>query len=216
MDDNKLVKSLIIIVGILIILNIINQLIGEASWQFNRLIHLGFESNFSTWFSSMLWAIAAYAAYRCGVLSKAKNLPYKIWNWTALFLLFLSCDEVAMMHENFGTFVNKHSFNFNLNTSWPILFAPIIIPIMLYIGISLYKCLSDSKEALRMILLGFALFIIGSMVLEQSTILSFYQGSTFFKMTETILEESFEMFGAIFIIKGLFIHRGILEQKWIL
>ena len=39
----------------LAVLHCAGLFLGRWSWQFERLFFMGFESNFTTWFSSMLW-----------------------------------------------------------------------------------------------------------------------------------------------------------------
>ena len=213
-DTDVLVKVLFVIAAALVILNIINIAFDEPSWQLTRLIHLGRESNFSTWFSSAIWAIAAFLAYKCYKKSIINRLPDNIWIVLSSIFLFFSCDEVAMMHENFGDFFNRHYFKLHIGvTSWVIVLAPFIVPIMIFMFVSLWKHLAYSKHAICLILMGLGLFILGSMVLEQSTALAVFKNSVILRRAETIAEEAFEIFGSILVIKGLLAYKPYSNNR---
>lgn len=217
MTEHKiLIKWLVIIIAVIILINIVDELLGNPSWQITRLFGVGLESNFSTWFSSILWAIAAYMAYQCHRTAKSKNLISKAWTIVSLFLIFLSCDETAMMHESFADFFNKYFFKLHLGTIWVIFFAPFILLVILYFVITLPKYLIGSKKAAILLLVGLGLFIFGSMILEQTITFTFYKNLPLLLRTiRDISEESFEMFGALFIIMGLMSHQKVLASKWV-
>lgn len=205
MPENRLIKILIAIAILIACINIIDRVFNEPSWQIHRLFDMDAENNFTVWFTSLLWIIAAYLAYRIYQIQKAK-----IWLVVSMSFLFFSCDETASMHEYFSLFVDRHFFKMNLNSYWTIVFAPLIIPIGVIIILLLRKHLLGSKKAIKFLSFGVGLFILGSMILEQGCNLEFYESSNLFKWIEIILEETFEMLGAILIIKGLIEHRNFL------
>src|SRR3989338_1044170 len=113
MHEKRLIRILMIIIAGLILLNIINILLNKPSWQIDRFINVGEESNFPTWFSSMLLAIAGFFAYKCSLIIETQKKGKMIWQLLSIGLLGMSCDEVAMIHEHLGLFVNKHFFHLN-------------------------------------------------------------------------------------------------------
>ena len=94
--------SLITLTLGIVLLNIVSALDLIPFWQIRRLIDVGEESNFTTWFSSIMLAIAAYFAYQCSVAAESKKDGKRMWQLLSLGLLGMSCDEVAMIHEHLG------------------------------------------------------------------------------------------------------------------
>lgn len=213
MNTGKLIKTLLIITSIIVILNIIDELIGHPSWQVERLIGVGYEGNFPTWFSSMLLAIAAYFSYKCSVLAKDGK---RVWKLLALGLIFMSCDEVAQIHEHFGSTLHKYFFN-NMeaikHSSWVVILGPAVLLIVLIFAFKMKKYLKGSKQAVKFLLLGAFVYIFGAFILETATNLLNHENLEWLWRIENILEESCEMFGVILIIKGLMKHLKFLSGE---
>lgn len=160
-----MIRWLIIITAGIIFINIIGELIGNPSWQIQRLFNVGIESNLPTWFSSIILAIAACFAYKCSVLTKDGR---KTWRLLSLGLLFMSCDEVAMIHDNFGRVVNKYIFKLEgfQHSVWPIVLGPFILFVMLIFVIKLRKYLQGSRKAIKWLSVGLVTYIIGAFFIE--------------------------------------------------
>jgi hypothetical protein len=214
-EYNKMIRWLIIITAGIIFINITSELIGNPSWQIQRLFDVGRDSNIPTWFSSILLAIAAYFAYKCSTLTKVGK---KTWAFLSLGLLVMSCDEVAMMHENFGEIVNKYIFKLDgfHQTVWPIVLGPFILFIMLIFVIKLRKHLQGSRKAIKWLSVGLVTYIVGAFFLEVSINWLNHGSLEWLWIIEYILEESCEMFGIIFIIQGLIKHIDYLEESAII
>ncbi len=212
MNNTKLLKSLTIITSIIVMLNIIDELIGHPSWQIERLIGVGHEGNFPTWFSSMLLAIAAYFAYKCSVLAKEGR---RIWKLLGLGLLFMSCDETAQIHEHIGNTLHKYFFN-NIeaikHSSWVIILGPVVLLAVLIFSFKMKKYLKGSKQTAKFLLLGAFIYIFGAFILEATINLLNHENLEWLWKIENILEESCEMFGVILIIKGLIKRTDYLEE----
>lgn len=80
-----------------------------VSSRFSRLFDVNGEVNIPAWYSSFLWILAAFRAYRLQELSgggvgSARLAPY----WLALsgICLYLSMDETAAIHESIGTIIS--------------------------------------------------------------------------------------------------------------
>jgi len=108
------VQILCVIAGSLVIANLVCAYFEHPIWNIHRLINLGAESNFTTWFSSLLLAVGAYFAYECSTLIPKGTIEKKWWQLTAWGVLLLSCDEVAMIHEHFGDLITKYFFFYPL------------------------------------------------------------------------------------------------------
>jgi hypothetical protein len=207
------VKWLVAIAALIICVNILDQIFNQPSWQIHRLFDMDREANFSSWFSSLLWLIAAYSAYMCYRTAKSRGLSCWIWPIVSIALLYLSCDEGAQLHEYLGTFINKHFLHWHMpKMNWIIILAPAILAVTVFFIITLRKTLADSRKAALLMASGLALLILGSIALESTAINDLCKEGTRLYGIEVILEESLEMFGAILILSGLIEHRRLLSS----
>jgi len=215
MDENKLIKILIVITSILILVNIINDLLGQPSWQITSLIYVGFEANITTWFSSILLLIAAIYAYKCFLASRRNQSEQKIWQFLSLGLLGMSCDEVATIHERLGNTLNKYYFQFDAikKSSWVIILGPAILLILLLFALKMRKYLKNSAKAKRLLITGILAYVGGAFILEATINLLNHDTLEWLWKIEIILEESFEMFGVILIIMGLMEHHKFINKE---
>lgn len=211
LDDKKLIQNLIVIAGTFVFFNIANTLLGEPSWQITRLIGLEQESNLTTWFSSMLLALAAFYAYLSSTQLKEDKVGQRMWQLLALGFLAMSCDEVAMIHENLGTTMNKYFFHLSsINRSaWVVVLGPFILAGIIIFAAKMKRYFLGSP-AVRWLLLGSCVYIGGAFILEASINLLNHENLEWLFKTENILEESCELFGVIFLIKGLSQHKDYL------
>jgi len=216
MNENKLIKILAIIIFVIVVLNIFNVVFNKPSWQLDRFINVCEESNFPTWFSSMLLVIAAYFAYKCSITAKTKERGRGMLQLLSLGLLGMSCDEVAMIHENMGEFVNRHFFKIaNLKSEWVILLGPIVLFIIIVFVIKMSKYLKDSAKAKKFLVMGAFIYIFGAFILEATLNVicqQEFQFKSLYKI-EYILEEFLEMTGVVLIIKGLIEHFRFLSSQ---
>lgn len=216
----QLIRWLFRIAGILIICHLLNRVAGTPSWQLERLFELGLEANIPTWFSSVLWAIAAVAAFGCSqlvILKSDKNL----WSLIALGLLTLSIDEVAQIHENIFRIINlffpkaiqqQIISNFRA-TAWPIIASPFLVAVIIWLVVTLRRLLKGSSQAGLLLSLGFFTVVFGGWGLEITTNFLNHGVLEWVWSIENIFEESLEMIGAIVIISGLFAHQHVLADK---
>ena len=126
----------------------------------------------------------------------------------------MSCDEVAMIHENTGRGLNKYLFKTRkINSSSVIFLSPVVFLVVIIFAVKLKKYLRGSAKARKMLLAGAAVFILGAFILEAGTNYFNKQESKWLWTTEIILEEGFEILGVIFIIFGLTEHRKFLLEN---
>jgi len=117
-DHRELRNILFGLATLLLGLYLINAMMGQPIDRITALIHLGKESNLPTWYSSLLWAFASYCVFQCSVILKNKDArEARFWLYTSCIFLFLSCDEVAKIHESVGQLLNRNVFHLDINGS---------------------------------------------------------------------------------------------------
>lgn len=211
-EQRVLFKTLVGITIGIIVLNIINVLLGNPSWQITRLIGVGFEGNFPTWFSSMLLVLAAFFAYKCSIAAKIKQNGKRMWQLLFLGLLGMSCDEVAQIHEHLGNTVNKYFFQLESikHSAWVIILGPFVLLVMVIFSVKMKKYLVGSTKAIKFLALGCCIYICGAFLLEATINFFNHDNLEWLWKIENILEELFEMLGVVIIIKGLTEHYRFL------
>ncbi len=211
MNESKLIRSLFVIAAMLLLANIINLFTAKYCWNFDRLFSFRLESNFSTWFSSMLLAIASYFAYSCSVASKTYQNGKRMWQFLAVCLIFMSLDETAMIHESIGLLLRKYAFRpGSVNSAWVIVSGPIVLFTIIIFTFKLKKYLKFSKKVRDMLLTGALLYLSGAFVLEATINFMPHSEPRWLWASEYIIEEACEILGVIFIIKGLMEQRKLL------
>jgi len=201
----KLIRILIQITVFLIAANVINELLSRPSWQITRFIAVGKESNFPTWFSSGLLMIAAYFTYNCSLLTNSNKDERHFWSIVSLGLLFLSCDETAMIHEYLGTTLSKYIFHDQLSGmfgNWTVALTPVVLLFLVYLYKKYKKIGNRLYPAAKLMISGLIIFLTGAVGFEVMVNLFNRQELVWLYKTELIVEESLEMIGVIFIIAG--------------
>ena len=76
------------------------------------------------------------------------------------------------------------------------------------------RVLKNSPGALRLLIIGFSIYLLGTVVLEVVSE-DFLQGDRvmWFRKATTLVEETLEMMGAIVILWGLLVHNRVLLEK---
>lgn len=217
MATERLVQKLSIVTLVLIGIHVVNLLAGGPSWQVERLFHLGLEGNLVTWFSSLLWALAALAAYQCFQAS-AEPLERRLWRWMSAGMLVLSIDEVAMIHESFGHALSKHFLSPVVKetfraTVWPVVLGPLVLFTVIVFSVAIWYCVRESVPAGRRIFLGVLMMLLGGWFLETTTNFLNHGPLEWLWQVEIIAEESLEMFGVIVLFSGLLIHQKFLKRQ---
>jgi len=217
-NSKRLVKFLLGCIGILLVCHLTNLILGKPSYNIDRLFHMGHEGNLPTWFSSILWAIAAILAYQCRCFTRIAY-ERKVWLFVAIILMLLSVDEVAMIHEHlFGNFLGnrlKTIVSRKWIRSWVVVAMPFLVIGTIWIGILLKKCLRGSHKAARLFMLGVGTLFISVVFLEflqpqhfDASVIT----SPLFEL-EMLMEETGEMIGVLFFIAGLLLHGRILYER---
>ncbi len=215
-----MIRLLFRITGVLILIHLINLALGGPSWQIERLFCLGEEANIPTWFSSVLWALTAFASYCCSILVEAKKAR-TLWICITLGFLAFSIDEVAMIHENLFEVISRFFPEGGRSpilahfkaTNWPIIAAPFLVLTIAWL-IQVFKHLSIRRPVGELLTFGFFLVIFGGWGLEITTNFLNHDNLQWVWEIESVFEESLEMIGTIFIISGLMIHQSVLRARF--
>ena len=211
-DDHRLIRVFFIISGLLVIFHLVNVLLQGPSIHFERLFDLDTESNIPTWFSSFLLALSGLTAYRCSQLSSGHREKTP-WMLLATVLLYLSCDEVAGLHETMNLLARKYfSLEWIKGPVWPFILGPVFLTVVVWLAFRLRRDLRGSFRAARLMRLGALLWICGSVVFEAS--ISLLPESLFWvKKIEIVIEESFELIGTIIFLAGLLAHQRFFREN---
>jgi len=201
---NRIVIWFIILISLL---NIVDKLGYLPSWQIRRLIHFGYEGNIPTWFSSILLFMASFLSYKCATVKNIRKDAKEIFIILFLLFLFMSCDEVAQMHESLGKFISKYLFDgVHLNAAWVVyLGAPLLVSLFFLLA-QLNRALADSRRVKSFIISGFIVYITGAFLLEMTTNFLHWGTLHWVWQLENVTEELFELAGVFLIIRGLEIY----------
>jgi len=138
-----------------------------------ELFDVGYESNVPTWFSSVQFLLLGLI---CGsiFLFQRSLYPEKkftfVWLSCVLGSVFLSLDEVAMIHESVGTLferyleanetplIEKSIASFN-SYYWALVYVPIVIPIAIWLGWFFWKELGKYRY---FPIIGMTVFLLGA------------------------------------------------------
>ncbi|MGI9504289.1 MAG: hypothetical protein ACR2RE_14675 [Geminicoccaceae bacterium] len=170
------------------------------------LLKLGEESNISTWFSSiqlsMIGLVLATIAMRD---IDPKRLPTWSIGLVPFFFLFLSLDEVAMLHERLGDWVQANSgLGADMRTGpWMFIFAPLTGMLALAAAATFWPYLRNRNDALALFLSGLAVLAFSAVGLEFSA--NFVQDDSLVLKALGFLEECGEMAAGTLMLWGALI-----------
>ncbi len=184
---------------------------GEQAWQFERAFYLGRENNVPTWFSSILLFFGGLLALELAWnVVNAKRFTLFLFGG---ILFFLSCDEVASLHESVNSalihrivlpemFIEKFPV-----THWPIFLAPPVLAAGFLALKQLRAVFQSCPDAFLFLVFGCGMFILGAVVLELFENVLIADSVVWWRPWNTFIEELLEMAGSIFIIWGFCIAR---------
>jgi len=174
-----------------------------------RFIDLSEEANLPTWFSALLWQVAALLAFFIANRHRTGGWPYRAyWIGMVPLFLFLSLDEAGKVHEAIGDVIGRNSESTGWREytySW-VLFGMALVTL---VGLAYMRLLVKLRRPFAVLLiLSAAIFLLGAVVVE-SISASAHKGSidrlpfgqTWARMIAW--EETLEMLGAILLIHTL-------------
>lgn len=196
---------------------VMHTALGEPSWQLYQLLYLDGEANLVSWFGSFLWAVAALTACELAVRTGASDRRIsRTWRALAALMVLLSCDEVAMLHERWSEMISRRLLGGQLwlpEAHWVLLFGPVILLALVWLGWRLRQALGDSVVARRRLLLGAVLFVGGAMGVEVLLNAIPLSAPKWLFQMQIIIEEAMEMAGALYILAGLAAHQQRLQGR---
>jgi len=98
-------------------------------------------------------------------------------------------------------------------TAWPLSLGPFVALGVFLVWRSLRQVLQGSPLVRRRLMLGMALFLGGAMGLEMVANFITHESLAWLRVIKIIMEESFEMLGAITILSGLLLQVQWLQNK---
>jgi hypothetical protein len=126
-----------------------------------RLFHLGHENNIPTWFSTVQLFMVAIViiALAIGMVRRREPRAGWLFAWVGLFL-FLSLDEMAMVHERMPAAI-KAAF-FPVTGAWMLVMVPILGLLVLGLAVVTRRYWRPHRDVTLMFAGGFALFAIAA------------------------------------------------------
>ncbi len=210
-----LVTPLGVAAVIIIVLHVLNVALGYPSWQLEHLLDLDGEANIASWFSGLLLAVSALVAYLCA--RKARLVAREqasLWWWVSVLLIFMSCDEVATLHERCTEVILHRVFGGQpllRAANWIVVLGPFVIGCFAWLGMRLRQALRMSPVAARRMLLGVAIFLGGAMGVEFLLNGITFETAVWLVHAQIVIEESLEMAGVLCFLSGLLVHLQTLE-----
>lgn len=200
--------SFILLIGILFLFlgNLVNDFVGRPFWTITKIIYLGFDNNFSAWYSSIVlfWSALLWFFLFFNLKSRLSFFESLVFALFVLLLFFMSADEVSQFHETFGGLLSKYlgisGKGFAKHTSWVYSLGPIIFSLFLFFMWNFWKIFNfyffTQKRYFYVLICGFILIFIGGVCLETSINFLNHDELQFIWDLEVIFEEIFEMFGS--------------------
>jgi len=142
-------------------LYIANVTVFPAFGRSRRLFSLGHENNLPTWFSTVQLFMVAFVLIALAVAMVRLREPGARWlfAWPALFL-FLSLDELAMIHERMPEAIRLSVFR--VTGAWMLVLVPILGLLVLGLAYVTRRFWSPHRDITLMFAAGFALFAVAA------------------------------------------------------
>ena len=211
-----IVRALVAVSLFLIVLSVIFMLIkfsdngGQpVNELFFDLFFLGLEGNFPTYYISFLCLFSALLFLLISLVEIRKRLSHAIkWGILCIGFLYISVDEIVMIHERFIDPVAALLGGGDLGILTFAWVVPAMIIVVILIAVYFKFLLEMDKTTRFFVLIAAAVFIAGALGME---LLGGYYfalngGENITYLTMQTIEESMEMFGLIILIWGLLRH----------
>lgn len=199
--DSKDVNLKLLLAGVFILagINTIDMLLNYPFWTVTKIFSLAYDNNFSAWYSSILLFIRFLLAYSVGKRRGSEELK-----WFSYLLLLMSADEISQFHETAGHLASKYlglsKHSLFAHADWVWIFGPVVILLFVIVYRIIRKVFSADKKALKFVLLGFVLIVVGGVLLESTINFLNHNELEWIWRIEVIVEETLEMLGSISFI----------------
>ena len=213
-----LLATLLALIWLMVCGHLAFLVVGQRSWQLERLFDLGREGTVPAWFSSLLLAASSLVAASCAG-STHDSRAARGWRALTLGLLFMSCDEITQLHEHASQILTRRIFHLTPAptspwSSWALVLGPLIGVAVGWLGRQLRGELRRFPATRRRLLLGAGLFFLGAAGLDLfDPLLRYAETLRWLHQVEIIVEETLEMVGAVLFLSGLLIHQHALRRN---
>lgn len=191
-----------------------------------RLVDVDYEMNLPTWFSSAQWFLMSLTLGSIAVVvgaAERSRIRRVLWACSAALALFLSIDEVAMIHERAGTVLEEVITRAPQDSSlravlglhsyyWIVAYLPLVVPAIIVGTVFLWKELGKSRVAafsgiFTLLYAAVGLdFIEGRFGVPDHSGVPLRIASHTFMLDIALVEESLEMIGVCLIQFALLRH----------
>ena len=202
-----------ILLGMAALLGILHVLFGEVSIDGLRWFNLDKERNIPTWFSGALFFFYGSAAIVAHAWERKINAEWEpvfrlpmLWLGIGLAGLFMSLDEMTILHENIlwrqvRQVTGEAGNVWVYVTQWQVLFAPAIALLLGYFILFFSNRFRSSPSARRTAFAGIGLWLVA--LLLEGVRGTFKQAGAGWYSIEVLIEELLEMAGAIFLLASI-------------
>jgi hypothetical protein len=205
-------------VALLVLADLIDYVVGMPFRSVTRWISLNGEASIPAWYSSLLLSLAGLVSLQCFDYAKRKTPDgQKAFLFLAALLFFMSCDEVARLHESMGAMVVRLFATYSgvpVMPHWVWIGGPVLVVVFLGFIWLVSRPLSLVAGSTKFLVLGFSLIFLGGVILEfVQLVFPIFRNVPWTKRAEILVEESFEMIGTISIAHALIIWRDKTRQS---
>lgn len=191
-------------IAVLCATNMLNLMMGQPFWTLTQIINMGLESSLATWYSSMLWAVAAVLAWRCRAAGP-QGRTARVWLALAAVFVFFSIDEVAMVHERLGRLLADHGGTYGQllhTTRWVLMLGPVALAALAALALYARPVYARAPCAWRLLATGLAIFLAAALGIESTTNLLNHSTLQWIWDLEIVTEETIEMIGAWLVVEA--------------
>jgi len=206
-DLERLLAVLVAAESAFVVIYLSSEWLGRPILTVHLLFDMDAEGNLPAWFSSVqLFAIGCAFLLRWRLARPGHPVPPSFWLLSAIGFVFLSADEAASIHERLTYTLRQFEWLPRFEGGhgiWIVLYALAGFAFLACCVRPLRALMAHSPGASRLLVLGLALIVTGSVGLE---IVSYQflrsDTSTMLYALEVAAEEFLEMFGASVVLCG--------------
>lgn len=205
---NAIGTALFTLLGLIAAGQLLTYMVAGTQAVSEGLQSLFLRNSVAHWFTSAVFAMTALVAYSSSGFA-AKKAHSITWKIMAAFMLILSCQEVAIMHD-----VTGWTYFLNIDSPQAMAWAVGIgaIPFIAF-GFFLRNALSGSSDAARCIVWGAVLFLMGSGAEAVFLLLSPQFAQSNLLPLQIVLQYAVKMLGAVVLLTGFIMHERYLQRQ---
>lgn len=209
----SIIKSLVFLTILFVVLSLSGQVYryyfnnGEERYL-TQMFNLDDEMNFPTYFSSLLLLCSSVIFL---LVASAKRISkdnfYLNWYGLSFIFLFMSMDEILMLHEQFSAPIRSvmHTSDF-FYFAW---LLPAIISMLVFIVFNIKFLFNMPRKFQKLFVTSAVMYVFGAFGMEMigGKFLSFYGQNNFSYAVITTIEETLELSGSILLLYTLLLYK---------